>query len=138
MTVDGWFYAGLVVGGISTLVCVAVAVLKKAPNDITLLSVAAVELFLIVYLIGSIIRTATGDHIAGEPWEFWGYLATALCLPIAGFYWAILERSFWSNYVLAAVGVTVVVMMARMAQIWYGPATAALAGITGTATGTGQ
>jgi hypothetical protein len=138
MTVDAWFYAGLAVGVLSTLVCVAVAVLKKAPNDITLLSVAAVELFLIVYLIGSIVRTATGERIAGEPWEFWGYLLTALCLPIAGFYWAILERSFWSNYVLAAVGVTVVVMMARMAQIWYGPASEAVSAITKTATGTGS
>jgi hypothetical protein len=31
-----------------------------------------------------------------------------------------MERTFWSNYVMGAVGVTVVVMMARMAQIWYG------------------
>lgn len=125
MTVDGWLIAAVVVCLVSTIICAAAALAKKKPNDITLLSVAAVQLFLLVYLVASIIRSAGGGHIAGEPWEFWAYLATALCLPIAGFYWSILERTFWSNYVLAAVGVTVLVMMARMAQIMYGISSAA-------------
>ena len=46
-------------------------------------------------------------------------LATALILPIGAVYWAILERTRWSNFVLAAVGVTALVMAARMNQIWY-------------------
>jgi hypothetical protein len=70
-------------------------------------------------LVGSIVRVASGDQIAGEPWEFWGYMATALLLPVAAVYWAILERTRWSNFVLAAIGVTAVVMAARMNQIWY-------------------
>lgn len=120
MTIDGWFIAGLIVGLLSTAICVGAAIMKKKPNDVTLLAVAAVELFVLVYLVASIVRVANGEHIAGETWEFWAYVATAACLPIAGFYWAMLERSHWSNYVLGAVGVTVFVMMARMAQIWYG------------------
>ncbi|MBW4094197.1 MAG: hypothetical protein HIU81_01720 [Acidobacteria bacterium] len=120
MTLDGWFYAGLVVGVLSTAICVGAALLKKGPNDITLLSVAAVELFMVVYLVSAIVRLSTGEHLAGADWEFWSYLITAAVIPIGGFYWAILERSFWSNYVLAAVGLTVIVMMARMQQIWYG------------------
>lgn len=140
MVVDGWFIAAVVVGVVSTVTCLVAALLKKPPNDITLLAVAAVELFLLVFLIGSIVRAASGEHIDGQPWEFWAYLVTAICLPVAGFYWSIMERSFWSNYVLAAVGVTVIVMMARMAQIWYGhaaPAAAALAGQALAGTGTG-
>ncbi len=126
MTVDGWLIAALVVGLISSAICVVAALLRKGPNDVTLLSVAAVELFLLSYLVASIARTATGTQIAGAPWEFWAYLITAISVPVAGFYWAIVERSFWSNYVLAAVGLTVLVMMARMAQIWYGVATMAI------------
>jgi hypothetical protein len=72
-----------------------------------------------VYLVGSIVRVAMGEQIAGEPWEFWGYLITALIIPLGAVYWAILERTRWSNFVLAAVGVTVLVMGARMNQIWY-------------------
>ncbi|MEC5190544.1 MULTISPECIES: hypothetical protein [unclassified Arthrobacter] len=116
---DAYFYIVLVVGLISTVLCLSAGIFKKAPNDTTILSVAAVELSLLVYLVGSIIRVAGGEQIAGEPWEFWGYLLTALLLPVGAVYWAILERTRWSNFVLAAVGVTALVMAARMNQIWY-------------------
>ncbi|MDD1478182.1 MULTISPECIES: hypothetical protein [Micrococcaceae] len=116
---DAYFYIILVVGLVSSVACLIAGILKKAPNDTTILSVAAVELSLVVYLVGSIIRVAGGEQIAGEPWEFWGYLLTALLLPVGAVYWAILERTRWSNFVLAAVGVTALVMAARMNQIWY-------------------
>ena len=116
---DAYFYIVLVVGLLSTLICAVAGILKKAPNDITILSVAAVELALLVYLVGSIIRVIAGEPIAGEAWEFWGYLGTALLLPVAAVYWSVLERTRWSNFVLAAVGVTALVMAARMNQIWY-------------------
>lgn len=120
MTLDAWFIIGAIVGIASTLVCVVAAVMKKKPNDITLLALAAVELFIIAYAIGSLVRLLNGVPLVGEPWEFWGYIFTAAALPVAGFYWAMMERTHWSNYVMGAVGITVVVMMARMAQIWYG------------------
>ena len=116
---DAYFYIILVVGLLSSGICVVAGILKKAPNDLTILSVAAVELALLVYLVGSIVRVILGEPIAGEAWEFWGYLGTALLLPVAAVYWSILERTRWSNFVLAAVGVTALVMAARMNQIWY-------------------
>jgi hypothetical protein len=117
--VDAYFYIILAVGLLSTGICLLAGILKKAPNDVTILSVAAVEVALLVYLVGSIVRVIAGEHIAGEAWEFWGYLATAMLLPPAAVYWSILERTRWSNFVLAAVGVTALVMAARMNQIWY-------------------
>jgi hypothetical protein len=117
--VDGYFWIVLVVGLASTVLCLGAGILKKAPNDVTLLSVVAVEVSLVVYLVGSIVRVIAGEHIAGEAWEFWGYMATAMLLPPAAIYWSILERTRWSNFVLAAVGVTALVMAARMNQIWY-------------------
>jgi hypothetical protein len=116
---DGYFYAVLIVGLLSTIICVVAGIMKKTPNDVTILSVAAVELVLLVYLVGSIIRVAMGEKIAGEPWEFWGYIITALIIPVAAVYWSILERTRWSNFVMGAVGVTALVMAARMNQIWY-------------------
>jgi hypothetical protein len=116
---DAYFYMMLVVGLLSSGICLGAGILKKAPNDYTILSVAAVELALLVYLVGSIVMMIAGEQIAGEAWEFWGYLATAMLLPPAAVYWAILERTRWSNFVLAAVGVTALVMAARMNQIWY-------------------
>lgn len=122
MTVDGWFIAGAIVGVASTIVCFVAAVMKKKPNDITILALAAVELFILVYAVASAIRLAGPESLVGEAWEFWGYMFTAAMLPVAGFYWAMMERTHWSNYVMGAVGVTVAVMLARMAQIWYGTA----------------
>ncbi|MFF2842987.1 hypothetical protein [Paenarthrobacter sp. NPDC057981] len=116
---DGYFYALLIVGLVSTIMCIVAGLMKKAPNDPTIYSVLAVEVVLLVYLVGSIVRVALGEQIAGEPWEFWGYMLTALIIPLGAVYWAILERTRWSNFVLAAVGVTVLVMGARMNQIWY-------------------
>lgn len=116
---DGYFYAVLAVGLISTIICVVAGLMKKAPNDITIFSVLAVEAVLLVYLVGSIVRVALGERMAGEAWEFWGYLATALMIPLGAVYWSVLERTRWSNFVLAAVGLTALVMAARMNQIWY-------------------
>lgn len=116
---DAYFYIILAVGLLSSGICLVAGILKKAPNDLTILSVAGVELALVVYLVGSLVRVVAGEPIAGEAWEFWGYLVTAMLLPPAAVYWSILERTRWSNFVLAAVGVTALVMAARMNQIWY-------------------
>lgn len=116
---DGYFYAILAVGLLSTVICVVAGLMKKAPNDITIFSVLAVEAVLLVYLVGSIVRVALGEQMSGEAWEFWGYLATALMIPLGAVYWSVLERTRWSNFVLGAVGVTALVMAARMNQIWY-------------------
>ncbi len=120
MTVDAFFVIGAVVCLVSTVICIAAAVLKQPPNDVTILAVAAVELFLLVYGVAAAIRQVGGERVLGEPWEFWGYLLTAVLIPVGAFWWAILERSRWSNLVLGAVGVTIFVMLFRMEQIWDG------------------
>lgn len=125
MTLDPWLISGMLVGLGSTIVCLVAAVMKKKPNDVTLLSLAAVELFVLVYAVASGVRLLGAESLSGEAWEFWGYVFTAAMLPVAGFYWAMMERTHWSNYVMSAVGITVAVMLARMAQIWYGIGAAA-------------
>ena len=120
MVVDGFFIAGAVVCLLAALICIVAAVIKQPPNDITILSVAAVELFLQAYGVAAIVRQAGGEAVAGEVWEFWGYWITALLVPIAAFWWSILERTRWSNVILGAVGLTIFVMLVRMEQIWDG------------------
>jgi len=46
-------------------------------------------------------------------------MITALVLPLGAVYWSVVERTRWSNFVMAVVGVTALVMAARMNQIWY-------------------
>ncbi|MEG9247611.1 hypothetical protein V6S67_05880 [Arthrobacter sp. Soc17.1.1.1] len=119
---DPFLLVGSLVCVLAALLCIGAALLRQPPNDITILSVAAVELFLLAYAVGAVIRQLTGDPVLGEAWEFWGYLLTALLVPVGAFWWAILEKTRWSNYVLAAAGLTVFVMLVRMEQIWDGVA----------------
>lgn len=116
---DAYFWIIAVVGVASTGICAVAGALGKKPNDITILSVAAVWVALLVYLVGSIVRVSLGERIRGEAWEFWGYMITALVLPLGAVYWSVVERTRWSNFVMAVVGVTALVMAARMNQIWY-------------------
>ncbi|MCC9206162.1 hypothetical protein [Arthrobacter sp. zg-Y769] len=117
---DPLFLVGSLVCLVSVVLCIGAAALKQGPNDLTILSAAAVELFLLVYGAASLIRLAGGEGIAGEAWEFWGYLLTALVIPVGALWWSLLDRSRWSNIVLSAVGITVFVMLFRMEQIWDG------------------
>lgn len=118
---DTYFWITLVVGLLSSILCIGAAVRKLGPNDVTILSVAAVELCLIVYTVGTIVALVGGSSPRGDVLEFWGYMVTAIVLPIGAVYWSLIERTRWSNLVLGAVGLTVIVMVARMNQIWYAP-----------------
>ncbi|WP_104168270.1 hypothetical protein [Arthrobacter sp. SX1312] len=119
---DPFLLVGVIVCAVSAALCLGAGVLRRPPNDITILSIAAVELFLVAYAVGAVIRQLAGEPVLGEAWEFWGYLLTALLVPVGAFWWAILEKTRWSNFVLAAAGVTVFVMLFRMEQIWDGVA----------------
>lgn len=120
MIVDGFFIAGVIICALSVVISVVATILRDHPDDYAIISVAAVELFLVVYGIAAAIRQGGGETLSGEAWEFWGYVATALFVPVVAFAWAITDKTRWSNAVLAAVGLTVFVMLYRMEQIWDG------------------
>lgn len=120
MIVDGFFIAGVIMCGLALVLGVIATMIRTYPDDFALVSVALLEVFLIVYGISAAIRQAGGQSISGEPWEFWGYFLTALLIPALAFIWAVTDKSRWSNTVLAVSGVIVFVMLFRMEQIWDG------------------
>jgi hypothetical protein len=44
----------------------------------------------------------------------------ALIVPLGAAFWALIERTRWSVFVLAVGSLTVSIMLARMHQIWFG------------------
>lgn len=120
MIVDGFFIAGAILCAVALILGVVATVFRDYPDDFSLISVALLEVFLVVYGVSGAVRQAGGQAIAGEPWEFWGYLLTALLIPALAFVWAVTDKSRWSNTVLAVSGVIVFVMLFRMEQIWDG------------------
>ncbi|MFF5794057.1 hypothetical protein ACFY5D_18600 [Paeniglutamicibacter sp. NPDC012692] len=120
MIVDGFFIAGAILCAVALILGVVATIIREYPDDFALVSVALLEVFLVVYGVSAAIRQAGGQPISGEPWEFWGYLLTALLIPALAFIWAVTDKSRWSNTVLAVSGVIVFVMLFRMEQIWDG------------------
>jgi hypothetical protein len=116
---DAWFWASVVLGALSFLLCAAQAVRGRRPDDFTQGSVLLLEAVLLVYALGSGVMHVVGPGPTGSALEYWGYLLTALLIPAGTFVWSLVERSSWSNYVLAAAGPVVAIMVYRMNFIWY-------------------
>lgn len=116
---DGWFWACVVIGALSFLICVVQALRGRAPDDYSQGSVLVLEAFLLVYVVGSVILSVAGPPASGNPWEYWGYLLTALLIPAGTFIWSLVERSRWSTLILATAGPVVTIMVYRMNFIWY-------------------
>lgn len=120
MIFDGWFWAGTAIGLASLVVCVVMTAIRRHPADASILSVAATELFMLVYGGAAAVRQLGGESLNGPGWEFWGYVLTALIVPVVAVLWAASDKTRWSNLVLAVVGPTLVVMLHRMQVIWFG------------------
>jgi len=106
----------LVGGGYALLL----GLFKKDPSWFSVGAVGAVELALFVQLIWSIVLVSVGAQAKGDTVEYFGYIITALLVPPASVFWAIIERSRWATVVMGISGLTVAVMTVRMWQIWSG------------------
>lgn len=115
---DGFFIAGAIVCAVALVLAIIATMIRKHPDDWALIGAAATEIFLLVYGVAAAIRQAGGNTVAGDPLEFWGYFITALIMPPLAFFWAISEKSRWSNAVLGASALVTFVMLFRMEQIW--------------------
>ncbi|WP_295827369.1 hypothetical protein [uncultured Microbacterium sp.] len=114
-----WFtlvQVGLAV--LSGLVAVGAGLIGRRPGDVTVGSLALIELLLIVQIVVAIIAPFAGNPPSGSLLEFWTYLVSAVLVPIAGVAWAFLERSRWSTVVMGVAALAVAVMVWRMHVIW--------------------
>jgi hypothetical protein len=115
-----WFTAvQVIVAVLAGLLCLVVGFIGRPPNDLTLGAVALVELLLVAQLVVTIVAPIVGNEPSGSLGEFYIYLISALLLPAAGGFWALIERTRWSTVVLGVVGLAIAVMTYRMGQIWF-------------------
>lgn len=110
-----WFNA--VSGG----VILVLGLFRLKPHNLMAIAVAITELLLLLQLTVAIVLVSTGQGGAGDMLEYFIYIAVALLIPPAAVLWAVVERnSKWSTVILGVVGITIAVMLVRMAQIWSG------------------
>lgn len=115
-----WFYwVQLGTAILAGLLAVGFALGKQRPNDYTLGPIALLGVLLLVQIILTIVQPALGNSPTGSLLEFWMYLITALLMVIAGFVWALVERSIMSNVMLGLLAGSIAVMLVRMDVIWF-------------------
>jgi hypothetical protein len=95
---------------------------RRKPSLISLGILAVSEIGLLAQLIISIALVAGGARAKTDTVEFFAYLIVALIVPLGAGFWALIERTRWSTFVLSVGAFTVAVMLARMSQIWFGVA----------------
>lgn len=91
------------------------------PHNWMAISLAVTELLLLIQLVTTIVLVAQGQQAATDTVEFFAYVITALLIPPAAVFWALVERnSHWSTVVLAVAALSIAVMLVRMHQLWTG------------------
>jgi len=115
-----WFTsAQVVVASAAGLFCLVLGFAGRKPNDFTLGATAIVELLLVVQVVIAIVAPLTGNPPTGSLAEFWVYLASAIIIPVAAAFWALVERNRWSTAILGVGCLAIAVMVYRMGQIWF-------------------
>lgn len=117
-----WFaiaqVAVAVVVGLSA-VCAGLA--GRRPGDVTVGGMALILLLLIAQVVVAIVAPFAGNPPLGSALEFWVYLVSAVLLPPAAVFWALIERSRWSTVIMGVAALAVAVMVWRMQVIWTTP-----------------
>ena len=111
-----WVQLGVAVA--AGVLCLVLGFAGRVPSDLTIGALALVELLLVVQLVVAILAPAFGNEPSGSVLEFYVYLVSALLLPPAAAFWALLERNRWSTVILGVAALAVGVMVYRMLQIW--------------------
>ncbi|WP_237233698.1 MULTISPECIES: hypothetical protein [Rothia] len=116
---DLWFWVCALLGAASFFICLIRFFRGAAPDDWSQGSVIVLEAFLIIYLVGSIIMQAVMGGPNGDWLEYYGYLLTAMIIPVGTFIWSLAERTHWSTLVLGLTGPVLIIMVHRMNMLWY-------------------
>jgi hypothetical protein len=114
-----WFtIVQVVVASAAGLLALIAGLAGRRPGDVTVGSLALIELLLIAQIVVAIVAPFAGNPPTGSALEFWVYLVSAALIPPAGVVWALLERSRWSTVVMGVAAASVAIMVWRMYVIW--------------------
>ncbi|MCW4458324.1 hypothetical protein [Microbacterium sp. MPKO10] len=114
----GFTIAQVAVAGLGALLCLVLGLVGRVPNDLTMGAVALVEVLLVAQLVTALVAPAVGNTAEGSLLEYYTYLISALLVPPAAAFWALVDRSRWATVILGAGCLTVAIMVYRMQQIW--------------------
>ncbi|MFT3798605.1 hypothetical protein [Microbacterium sp.] len=118
-----WFaIAQVAVAVAAGLVAIVAGLAGRRPGDVTVGGMALVFVLLVAQVVIAIVAPLAGNPPTGSVLEFWVYLVSALLIPPAAVFWALVERSRWSTVILGIAALAIAVMVWRMQVIWTAPA----------------
>ena len=116
-----WFVAvPVAVGVIAGILGLVSGARGTEPRDLTVLSLAAVELVLVIQAVTVIVLAIGGTTMNGDPLEYWMYLITALLIPPLVGVWAIVDKTRIGTLAIGGAALSVAIMLIRMSVIWAG------------------
>lgn len=114
-----WFsWVQIAVAVLAGVFCIVLGLTGRLPNDYTLGVTLLVEVLLIAQLVVAIVAPLVGNQPTGSTLEFYVYQISAVILPPAAVFWALIERNRWSTVILGVACLSIAVMVYRMYQIW--------------------
>ena len=114
-----WFaIAQVIVAVVVGLVAVVAGLAGRRPGDVTVGGMALILLLLVAQVVIAIVAPLAGNPPVGSALEYWVYLVSAVLIPPASVFWALIERSRWSTVIMGVAALSVAVMVWRMQVIW--------------------
>lgn len=114
-----WFtYLQVAVAVVVGFTAVVAGLAGRRPGDVTVGGMALILLLLLAQVVVAIVQPLVGNAPVGSALEFWVYLVSAVLLPPAAVFWALIERSRWSTVIMGVAALAVAVMVWRMQVIW--------------------
>jgi hypothetical protein len=116
--IEWYTYLLIGVSTLAGLVSLILGFLGRKPNDYTMGATALVAVLLVVQLVIAIVSPFVGNPPSGDIFEYYLYLISAILLPIAAGFWALIDSNRWNTVVLGVAAIAVAIMVYRMDVIW--------------------
>ena len=115
-----WFtWVQLAVAIVGGMLATILGLVGRRPSDLTMAFAGVSALLLLVQLGVTIASPLMGNEPTGSLLEFYMYLITAILIPLAAGFWALIDRTRWSTVVVGVSLIVVAIMLARMNVIWF-------------------
>lgn len=114
-----WLTQSAVSGAVALLTLI-LGLANRKPSGLSVSALALVALCALGQLGTSIVLVAGGQQAATNTVEFFIYVVVSLLVPLLAGFWALVERTRFSTFVMAIAALTYLVMLLREQQLWFG------------------
>ena len=117
---DWLFVVELIVSGAVALFTLILGIAKRSPSKVSISGLGLVALLAIWQLFTSIVLLSGGAVPVSGAVEFMFYVVVSLLVPLLAGFWATVERTSFSTFVMTIASVTYLIMVLREQQLWFG------------------